>query len=227
MLLCIPDILDAQALAELRALAEAADWQDGRHTAGAQSAQIKLNAQIPLNSPALPALQRKVIAALTANPTWVSAVLPLHILPPMFNRYAGGQTFGTHVDNAIRVIPGEGRQIRTDVSCTLFLSDPEEYDGGELVVEGHYGAQAVKLPAGHCVVYPSTSLHQVTPVTRGTRLASFFWVQSMLRDDTRREMLFDLDQTIQGLAAQLGLNAPEVVRLTGIYHNLIRQWAEC
>ena len=227
MLLCIPDILDAQALADLRALAEAADWQDGRHTAGAQSAQIKLNAQIPLNSPALPALQRKVIAALTANPTWVSAVLPLHILPPMFNRYAGGQTFGTHVDNAIRVIPGEGRQIRTDVSCTLFLSDPEEYDGGELIVEGHYGAQAVKLPAGHCVVYPSTSLHQVTPVTRGTRLASFFWVQSMLRDDTRREMLFDLDQTIQSLAGQLGLNAPEVVRLTGIYHNLIRQWAEC
>lgn len=227
MLLCIPDILDAQALADLRALAEAADWQDGRHTAGAQSAQIKLNAQIPLNSPALPALQRKVIAALTANPTWVSAVLPLHILPPMFNRYAGGQTFGTHVDNAIRVIPGEGRQIRTDVSCTLFLSDPGEYDGGELVVEGHYGAQAVKLPAGHCVVYPSTSLHQVTPVTRGTRLASFFWVQSMLRDDTRREMLFDLDQTIQSLAGQLGLNAPEVVRLTGIYHNLIRQWAEC
>ncbi|MEY4305736.1 MAG: hypothetical protein RIT52_1911, partial [Pseudomonadota bacterium] len=159
-------------------------------------------------------------------PLWVSAVLPLHILPPMFNRYEGGQTFGTHVDNAIRVMPGEGRQIRTDVSCTLFLSAPEDYDGGELLVEGHYGAQSVKLPAGHCVIYPSTSLHQVTPVTRGVRVSSFFWVQSMLRDDTRRGMLFDLDQTIQSLSAQLGMNAPDVLRLTGIYHNLIRQWAE-
>lgn len=226
MLLCIPDILNPDEVAALRARLDTAEWQDGRHTAGAQSAEIKRNAQIPLNSPILPDVQARVIRALTANPLWVSAVLPLHILPPMFNRYEGGQTFGTHVDNAIRVIPGEGRQIRTDVSCTLFLSNPDEYDGGELLVEGQYGAQSVKLPAGHCVVYPSTSLHQVTPVTRGARVSSFFWVQSMLRDDARREMLFDLDQTIQNLSAQLGMNGPDVLRLTGIYHNLIRQWAE-
>lgn len=226
MLLCIPNILTPDEVSALRAQLDVADWQDGRHTAGPQSSQIKRNAQIPLNSPILPDLQARLIRALTGNPLWMSAVLPVHILPPMFNRYEGGQTFGTHVDNAIRVFPGEGRQIRTDVSCTLFLSDPEEYDGGELLVEGHYGAQSVKLPAGHCVIYPSTSLHQVTPVTRGARVSSFFWVQSMLRDDTRREMLFDLDQTIQSLSAQLGMNNSEVLRLTGIYHNLIRQWAE-
>ncbi len=227
MLLCLPDILSPDEVAEIRAILDAADWQDGRHTAGPQSAEIKRNAQIPLDSPILPEVQTRLLRALGSNPLWLSAVLPLHILPPMFNRYEGGQTFGTHVDNAIRVIPAEGRRIRTDVSCTLFLSDPADYDGGELVVEGHYGAQAVKLPAGHCVIYPSTSLHQVTPVTRGARVASFFWIQSMVRDDARREMLFDLDQTIQSLSASLGLNAPDAVRLTGIYHNLIRQWAEC
>lgn len=227
MLLCLPDILSPDEVAEIRAILDAADWQDGRHTAGPQSAEIKRNAQIPLDSPILPEVQTRLLRALGSNPVWLSAVLPLHILPPMFNRYEGGQTFGTHVDNAIRVIPAEGRRIRTDVSCTLFLSDPADYDGGELVVEGHYGAQAVKLPAGHCVIYPSTSLHQVTPVTRGARVASFFWIQSMVRDDARREMLFDLDQTIQSLSASLGLNAPDAVRLTGIYHNLIRQWAEC
>jgi PKHD-type hydroxylase len=227
MLLCIPDILSPEEVAAIRATLDVADWQDGRHTAGAQSAEIKRNAQIPLNSPLLPDLQARLIRALTRNPVWVSATLPAQILPPMFNRYDGGQTFGTHVDNAIRVIPGEGRQIRTDVSCTLFLSDPQDYEGGELNVEGHYGAQAVKLPAGHCVIYPATSLHQVTAVTRGARVAAFFWVQSMVRDDARREMLFDLDQTIQNLSARLGLNDPEAVRLTGIYHNLIRQWAEC
>lgn len=225
MLLCIPDILTQAEVAQFRSALDAGDWQDGRATAGAQSAQIKRNAQIAPTDPALPDLQARLISALSCNPLWMSAVLPLHILPPLFNRYAGGQTFGTHVDNAVRVI--EGRQIRTDVSCTVFLSDPAEYDGGELVIEGHFGAQAVKLPAGHCVIYPATSLHQVTPVTRGARLAGFFWVQSMLRDAARREILFDLDQTIQALAPQIGLNAPESVRLTGIYHNLIRQWAEC
>jgi PKHD-type hydroxylase len=226
LLLCIPDVLTPEALDALRARLMAAEWQDGRHTAGAQSAEIKRNAQIPLGHPDLPGLQSEVLRALTANPTWMAATLPAQILPPMFNSYAGGQTFGTHIDNAIRVIPGEGRQIRTDVSCTLFLCDPEDYDGGELVIETHYGAQAVKLPAGHCVIYPATSLHHVTPVTRGARLASFFWVQSMVRDATRREMLFDLDQTIQSLGASLGLNTPELLRLTGLYHNLIRQWAE-
>ena len=226
MLITIPDVLSPDEVARFRAVLDAADWQDGRHTAGPQSAEIKRNAQIPLNSPVLPELQALMLRALMANPLWVSAALPAQILPPMFNRYEGGQTFGVHVDNAIRVIPGEGRQIRTDVSCTVFLSGPEDYDGGELIVEGHYGAQTVKLPAGSAVVYPSTSLHQVTPVTRGARVASFFWVQSMIRDAQRREILFDLDQSIQSLGGEMGANAPDVLRLTGIYHNLIRQWAE-
>ncbi|MGB0659202.1 MAG: Fe2+-dependent dioxygenase [Mangrovicoccus sp.] len=226
MLISIPDLLSADEVAEIRQALDAAQWTDGRDTAGAQSAEIKRNEQIPLDSPILPQLQQWLLPRLTTNPIWMSAVLPAQILPPMFNRYAGGQTFGTHVDNAIRVIPGEGRQIRTDVSCTVFLSDPDDYDGGELIVEGHYGAQSVKLPAGAAVVYPSTSLHQVTPVTRGARVASFFWIQSMVRDAARREMLFDLDQNIQSLGPQLGANAAEVVSLTGLYHNLIRQWAE-
>lgn len=226
MLITIDAILTSTELAEMRLVLDQAEWVDGRATAGPQSAEIKRNAQIPLNSPVLPDLQNRMLRALTSNPTWLSATLPAQILPPMFNRYEGGQTFGVHVDNAIRVIPGEGRQIRTDVSCTVFLSDPEDYDGGELIVEGHYGAQSVKLAAGSAVIYPSTSLHQVTPVTRGARVASFFWVQSMLRDAAKREMLFDLDQSIQSLGGELGANAPDVVRLTGIYHNLIRQWAE-
>lgn len=226
MLISIPDLLSDAEVAEARQVLDAADWTDGRDTAGAQSAEIKRNEQIPLDSPILPQLQQWLVARLTAHPLWMSAALPAQILPPMFNRYGGGQTFGTHVDNAIRVIPGQGRQIRTDVSCTVFLSDPESYDGGELIVEGHYGAQSVKLPAGSAVVYPSTSLHQVTPVTRGHRVASFFWVQSMVRDAARREMLFDMDQNIQSLTPQLGANAPELVSLSGLYHNLIRQWAE-
>jgi len=226
MLITIPDILSNQEIADIRATLDAAEWQDGRATAGTQSAEIKRNEQIPLNSPILPDLQARIVRALMAHPTWVSAALPAQILPPMFNRYAGGQTFGVHVDNAIRVIPGEGRQIRTDVSCTIFLCDPEDYDGGDLIIEGHYGAQSVKLPAGHAVVYPSTSLHEVTPVTRGARVASFFWVQSMIRDAQKREMLFDLDKSIQSVSASLGSNAPDAVRLTGIYHNLLRKWAE-
>ena len=226
MLITIPDILTSDEVARFRAILDGADWQDGRNTAGPQSAEIKRNAQIPLDSPVLSKLQARLVRALMAHQLWVSAALPAQILPPMFNRYEGGQTFGVHVDNAIRVIPGEGRQIRTDVSCTVFLSEPDDYDGGELIVEGHYGAQSVKLPAGSAVVYPSTSLHQVTPVTRGVRVASFFWVQSMIRDAQRREILFDLDQSIQSLGGEMGANAPDVVRLTGIYHNLIRQWAE-
>jgi PKHD-type hydroxylase len=226
MLITIDALLSPTELADIRAVLDQAEWVDGRMTAGSQSAEIKRNAQIPLDSPVLPNLQNRMLRALTSNPTWLSATLPAQILPPMFNRYEGGQTFGVHVDNAIRVIPGEGRQIRTDVSCTVFLSEPDEYDGGELIVEGHYGAQSVKLAAGSAVVYPSTSLHQVTPVTRGARVASFFWIQSMLRDAAKREMLFDLDQSIQSLGGDLGANAPDVVRLTGIYHNLIRQWAE-
>lgn len=226
MLITIEALLTPSELHNMRAVLDQAEWVDGRTTTGPQSAEVKRNAQIPVNSPILPDLQMRLLRALTSNPTWLSATLPAQILPPMFNRYEGGQTFGVHVDNAVRVIPGEGRQIRTDVSCTVFLSEPEEYDGGELIVEGHYGAQSVKLSAGSAVVYPSTSLHQVTPVTRGARVASFFWVQSMLRDAAKREMMFDLDQTIQSLSIDIGANAPDVLRLTGIYHNLIRQWAE-
>lgn len=227
MLIAIPDILSPSEVAHFRAALDAADWQDGRATCGAQSAQTKRNGQIPMDSPVAPPLQAHIRAALLANATWVSAALPQTILPPLFNRYELAQDFGIHVDNAIRAIPGTGQRIRTDLSCTLFLSDPADYDGGELVIEDNYGTQSIKLPAGHCVLYPATSLHRVTPVTRGARVASFFWVQSMVRDDARRTILFDLDQSIQTLAADLGLNQPEVVRLTGIYHNLIRQWAEC
>lgn len=227
MLIAIPDILSRAEVAHFRSVLDAAEWQDGRATCGAQSAETKRNAQIPMDSPVAPPLQGHIRAALLANPTWVSAALPQTILPPLFNRYETAQDFGIHVDNAIRAIPGTGQRIRTDLSCTLFLSDPEEYDGGELLIEDSYGTQSVKLPAGHCVLYPATSLHQVTPVTRGARVASFFWVQSMVRDDARRTILFDLDQSIQTLAGRLALNDPEVVRLTGIYHNLIRQWAEC
>ena len=226
MLVCVEDILSPQEVSRIIDVLDTAAWNDGRSTAGAQSAQTKRNQQIPLDSPILPELQSLILQRLTAHPMWVSAALPLHILPPMFNRYAQAETFGVHVDNAIRVNPHTGQRLRTDLSCTLFLTDPEEYDGGALQIEDNYGTQSVKLPAGHCVLYPSTSLHQVTPVTRGTRTASFFWVQSMIRDAGQREILFDLDQSIQDLSSSAGLNDPTAVRLTGIYHNLLRQWAE-
>ena len=226
MLICVADVLADKDVARMRDALDRAQWADGKHTAGAQSAQIKRNQQIPLDSPVLPDLQQSILRALMAHPTWVSAALPLHVLPPMFNRYESNETFGVHVDNAIRVDPNTGQRLRADISCTLFLSNPDDYDGGELVIEGQYGAQSVKLPAGHCVIYPSTSLHQVTPVTRGARVSSFFWVQSMVRDAARREILFDLDQSIQDLSAASGMNDGNAVRLTGIYHNLIRQWAD-
>ncbi|HBR40350.1 MAG TPA: Fe2+-dependent dioxygenase, partial [Sulfitobacter pontiacus] len=167
MLLCVENILSPQEVAHIRSVIDTAQWDDGRNTAGAQSAQTKRNQQIPLDSPVLPDLQTLVLQRLMGNPTWVSAALPLHVLPPMFNRYEEAETFGVHVDNAIRVNPQTGQRLRTDLSCTLFLNDPDDYDGGELVIEDNYGTQSVKLPAGHCVLYPSTSLHQVTPVTRG------------------------------------------------------------
>jgi PKHD-type hydroxylase len=163
--------------------------------------------------------------ALTQNALFMSAALPLHLLPPMFNRYTGGQNFGTHVDGSIRTIPGTGKRIRTDLSCTFFFAGPEEYDGGELIIEDTYGAKSVKLPAGHLILYPGTSLHRVTPVTRGTRLCSFFWIQSMIRNDTHRSMLFEMDVGIQRLSADAPTH-PGVIQLTGVYHNLLRQWAE-
>lgn len=225
MLLAIPDVLTAEQVAEARKQLEAAEWIDGKATAGHQGARVKDNRQLPVDSPVARKVGQTILKALSANPLFISAALPLHILPPLFNRYSGGQTFGNHVDGSIRAIPGTGHRIRTDLSCTLFFAGPEEYDGGELVIEDTYGSKGVKLPAGHMILYPSTSLHQVTPVTRGTRLCSFFWLQSMIRDDGRRRLLFEMDVAIQRLGAENAAH-PSVLQLTGVYHNLIRQWAE-
>jgi PKHD-type hydroxylase len=224
LLLAIPDVLTAAQVEEARRLLDSAEWVDGRVTAGHQGARVKENMQLPPDSPTAAQLGRQILQALGINPLFMSAALPLRMLPPMFNRYRSGQTFGTHVDGAIRTMP-EGHRMRTDLSCTLFLSAPDEYDGGELVVEDTYGAKSVKLPAGHMILYPSTSLHQVTPVTRGERVSSFFWVQSMVREDVRRAMLFDMDIAIQRLGAEAPLH-PSVVSLTGVYHNLLREWAQ-
>src|SRR5687767_111198 len=229
MLIRIPDVLTPQQVAEARQILDKAEWVDGRVTAGHQSAQAKDNVQIPENHPAARQLGDMILAALGKNSLFLAAALPLKVFPPLFNRYSGGQSFGTHVDNAIRQAPGTGHRIRTDLSATLFFAGPEEYDGGELCVEDTYGVQRIKLPPGHMVLYPSTSLHHVTPVTRGARICSFFWLQSMIRDDTQRSLLFDLDLAIQRLGRDLPGN-PVVektnVQLTGVYHNLIRQWAE-
>ncbi len=226
MLVCVPDVLSKDEVAEFRAIMDAAPWEDGRSTAGAQSAMVKKNEQLPPNSDVARALGQRVVKALTANPLFISAAIPLHIFPPLFNRYGPGHHFGVHVDNAVRGDPLTGLRIRTDLSVTLFLSEPDEYDGAELIVEDHYGSHEVKLPAGHLVLYPASSLHAVTPITRGVRVASFFWIQSMIRDDRARSLIFDLDGAIQSLVERLGRDDPETVKLTGIYHNLIRHWAE-
>lgn len=226
MLICIPEVLTKQQVAQCREVMDRAQWVDGRGTAGPQSGSVKDNMQLPEGSAAARELGDMVLAALSRAPLFISAAIPLRIFPPLFNRYGIGQHFGTHVDGAIRAIPGTPIRIRTDLSITLFLAEPDEYDGGELAVEDKYGAHEVKLPAGDMVLYPSTSLHHVKPVTRGTRVASFFWLQSMVRDDSARALLFDLDQTIQELSAERGIADPACVRLTGIYHNLIRYWAD-
>ena len=226
MLITIPDVFSQDEVRALRATLDAADWQDGRQTAGVQSAQIKHNQQLAPTNDTGRALGQRILERLSQTPLFLSAALPLRILPPMFNRYETGETFGVHVDNAIRSNPFTNEPLRTDLSMTLFLSEPNEYDGGELIIEDHYGPQTVKLPAGHMVLYPSTSLHEVRPVTRGARVSSFFWLQSMVRSDTQRALLFDLDQTIQDLAEQTGADDTNVLRLTGIYHNMIRQWTE-
>jgi PKHD-type hydroxylase len=225
MMLNIPDVLTAEQVNQARAILAKAEWVDGRDTAGHQGARVKNNEQLPAAHPAARQVGEMILQALGKNPLFMAAALPLHILPPMFNRYSGGQTFGTHVDGAVRTIPGTGHRIRTDVSATLFLAAPEEYDGGELVVEDTYGVKSAKLPAGHMILYPSTSLHHVKPVTRGTRLCSFFWIQSMIRDDGKRSLLFDLDIGLQRLGADVP-GHPGVVQITGVYHNLLRQWAE-
>lgn len=225
MLITIPDVLNAEQVAHCRAVLQAADWTDGRVSAGYQGRRVKDNSQLPEHSAAAQELGDLVLAALERHPLFISAALPSLVYPPMFNRYEGGQQFAAHIDNAVRLLPGSGRKIRTDISATLFLSGPDEYDGGELMIEDTYGAHAAKLPAGHMLVYPSTSLHKVEPVTRGARIASFFWVQSMVRDDSQRTLLFDMDSAIQRLGAT-GADPDALVRLTGSYHNLLRMWAE-
>ncbi|HLG54239.1 MAG TPA: Fe2+-dependent dioxygenase [Vicinamibacterales bacterium] len=225
MVIQIPDVLTAEQVAHARRLLDTADWVDGRVTAGSQSARTKDNLQLPEDHPVARQLGEMILTALSRNSLFVSAALPLRVFPPLFNCYQGGQSFGNHVDNAIRQVRGTGATVRTDLSATLFLADPEDYDGGELMVEDTYGVHAVKLPPGHMVLYPASSLHNVTPVTRGARIASFFWVQSMLRDDGERTLLFDLDTAIQRLTVDLP-DHPAAVQLTSVYHNLLRRWAD-
>jgi PKHD-type hydroxylase len=227
MLVVIPDVLSPQQVEIVRGrLDEAGNaWVDGRVTAGHQGAQVKHNRQIDEDSPIARELGDLILGALERNPLFISSVLPHSVYPPMFNRYAGGMHFGGHVDGAVRLVPGSAAKIRTDVSATLFLSHPDEYDGGELFIEDTYGAQSVKLPPGHAIVYPAGSLHRVAPVTRGVRTACFFWAQSLVRDDSQRRTLFELDTAIQRLNAT---HADETarVRLTGCYHNLLRMWSD-
>jgi PKHD-type hydroxylase len=230
MLIAIEKVLTQEQVTEARERLAAAEWVDGRVTAGYQAQEVKRNAQLPENSPVAKELGVVVLAGLARSPQFLAAALPLRVFPPMFNSYAGGQTFGTHVDTAIRQLVTTGQRIRTDLSATLFLTPPEEYDGGELVVEDSYGEKSVKLAAGAMVLYPATSLHRVEPVTRGNRVSSFFWIQSMVRQDAHRTLLWELDQSIQRLAGSAEAQAAEVkqsaVQLTGVYHNLLRQWAE-
>jgi PKHD-type hydroxylase len=225
VLLQVPRILSGDQVTRCRELMERATWVDGRVTAGHQSARAKHNQQIPEGSAEAREMGAMIVAALEGNALFISAALPLRVFPPLFNRYSGGMTFGAHVDNAIRQVPGTPHRIRTDLSATLFLTRPEEYDGGELVVDDTHGAHAVKLPAGDLILYPATSLHRVNPVTRGVRLASFFWIQSMVRDDGQRALLFDLDMAINRVNEAIP-DHPGVVALTCCYHNLLRTWAE-
>ena len=227
MLLHIRNVLSRDQVREFRAQMDAADWTDGNQTSGAQSALAKNNAQLPEGSPLAKRLGAVILDALGASPEFVSAALPLKVFPPLFNRYQGEQAFGVHIDNSIRILRGTDFRIRSDLSSTLFLSDPDEYDGGELVIQDTFGEQRVKLPAGDLILYPASSEHLVTPVTRGARVASFFWTQSMVRDDAARRMLYDLDVAIQGLVPVVGNDAPQIIKLTGVYHNLLRRWAEC
>jgi PKHD-type hydroxylase len=225
MLLHVPDVLTAEQVEHARQKLEAADWIDGRVTAGVQSAKAKNNLQLPEDHPLAQELGETILAALQKNALFMGAALPLKVFPPLFNRYEGGQAFGKHVDNAVRQVSGTPHRVRTDLSATLFFTGPEDYDGGELLVEDTYGMHNIKLPAGHMVLYPSSSLHHVRPVTRGARIASFFWVQSMIRDDGARTLLFDLDVAIQQLSSDLPQH-PAALQLTNVYHNLLRRWAD-
>lgn len=225
MLVQVNAVLTAQELQTVRGHLGSAAWVDGRLTAGYQSAQVKANLQVPQLDPGAQEAGNLILRALERNATFVSATLPHHVYPPLFNRYTAGMGFGDHIDNAVRQIPGTPHRLRTDVSATLFLTAPEEYDGGELRIEDLYGTHSVKLAAGDLVVYPSSSLHRVQPVTRGAREAAFFWIQSMVRDDSARALLYELDLSIRDLTSQ-GAETRSLLRLTGCYHNLIRRWAD-
>jgi len=228
MLLHIREVLTPAELREARTILDKAPWGDGRVTAGVQSAQMKNNEQLPQDGAETKALQRIVLGGLNRHATFFSAALPKRVFPPLFNRYGGASnSFGDHVDNAVRFIPGTaGERVRTDVSCTLFLSDPDAYDGGELAVDDTFGAQRIKLPAGDMVLYPGTSVHRVEPVTRGFRTASFFWIASMVRSDEQRRLLFEMDAHLMRLRSTVGETEPGVIGLTGTYHNLLRMWAD-
>ena len=227
MLIAIPDVLTREELAQVRATIDAAEWIDGNATSGAQSALAKHNRQLAEGSDAARDAGALVLDALANSALFVAAALPLKVFPPLFNRYEGGEAFGAHVDAAIRIRRGSDFRVRSDLSATLFLDDPDSYDGGELVIEDTFGEQRVKLPAGHMALYPASSVHRVEPVTSGRRTAAFFWVQSMVRDDAARRLLFELDSAVQDVAASAGQGAPAAIKLTGIYHNLLRRWADC
>jgi PKHD-type hydroxylase len=226
MLIQIPKVLTAEQVRECLTELEQADWSDGRHTAGYLSSRVKDNAQLPELHPLAQKFGHLILDALQRNSTFMSAALPLKIVPPLFNRYAGGQTYGSHVDGGVRPVAGSAQRVRTDLSATLFLSDPASYDGGELVVEDMFGERRIKLPAGDMVLYPGTSLHHVTPVTRGVRVASFFWIQSLVRGNEQRTLLFELDAVVQKLGGAGTEQHDEALRLAGIYHNLLRFWSD-
>lgn len=226
MLIVIPDVLNEEALRALRTRIDAAEWIDGNATSGHQSALAKKNLQLPEFSDEAREAGEAILDGLSRNPLFIASALPKRIFPPLFNRYGEGQAFGTHVDNAVRIQKGTGLRVRSDLSMTVFLNEPDEYDGGELTIETKFGVQQVKGAAGQAVLYPASSLHRVESITRGFRLASFFWIESMVRDDAARQMLFDLDSSIQVLAADRGHGDAEIIRLTGVYHNLLRHWVE-
>lgn len=226
MMLKIPDVLDGEGVARVRAILDKAEWVDGNVTSGVQSGIVKDNLQLPEMGEAAQAAGKLVLEALGRSPLFMAAALPHKLYPPLFNRYEGGGHFGDHIDNAIRIRRGSDYRVRSDLSATLFLADPDSYDGGGLVVEGMVGEPGVKLPAGHLILYPATTVHRVLPVTRGARIASFFWIQSMVRDLGERSLLLDLDRTVQNMVAKIGNDDADVVRLTGLYHNLLRRWAD-
>lgn len=225
MLLPIPDVLTPDQVAQMRATLASVDWEDGRITAGHQAQRVKRNRQITESHPVAKALGEIVLRQLAQNALFTAAALPLKVFPPLFNCYEGGGHFGGHIDTAVRLTREAPFRVRTDLSATLFLSEPDEYEGGELVIEDHYGSHSVKLPAGQLILYPATSVHEVRPVTRGARIGAFFWIQSMVRDDGQRRLLFDLDRSIQALTPQAS-DPAAITRLTGVYHNLLRRWAD-